>query len=98
MISHLLAAALEHHASGRAVIAVRQNKKPYRDGWNDYFKRAQTEAEVRTHFSNGAYGIAMVLWPASPYGVLDFDGKHAQEAWNSMGTKLPETARNFSRS
>jgi putative DNA primase/helicase len=94
----LLDAALFHHSQGCAVIAVKENKKPYREGWNEYFTRAQTEAEVREHLSNGAHGIAMVLWPASPYGVLDFDGPHAEEAWDSTGIELPDTARNYTRS
>jgi P4 family phage/plasmid primase-like protien len=94
----LLDVALSHHSAGCAVIAVRENKKPYREGWNEYFTREQTEAEVKEHFSNGAYGVAMVLWPASPYAVLDFDGIHADEAWRSTGIELPETARSTTRS
>ena len=40
----------------------------------------------------------MVLWPASPYAVLDFDGVHADEAWQSTNIDLPETALNRTRS
>ena len=40
----------------------------------------------------------MVLWPASPYAVLDFDGPHAEAAWQSTNIELPETARNITRS
>ena len=95
---NLLDAGLFHHSQGCTVIAVTQDKKPYRDGWNQYFTRRQTEAEVREHLSNGAYGIAMVLWPASPYAVLDFDGIHAEQAWTATGIELPDTARNYTRS
>ncbi len=34
----------------------------------------------------------MVLWPACPYAVLDFDGPHADEAWQTANIELPETA------
>ncbi len=89
----LLDAALFHHSQGCAVVAVSSNKAPYRGGWAEYFKRRQTENEVRELFSNGAYGVAMVLWPASPYGVLDDDGPHAEQAWAMLGIERPETAK-----
>jgi hypothetical protein len=94
----LLDAALLHHAEGRRVIAINSQKKPYRNGWNDFFSRPQTEDEVQQQFSNGAHGLALVLYPACPLGVLDHDGKHAKEAWRTTGIELPETARNVSRS
>lgn len=94
----LLDAALAHNAHGHAVIAVTKDKAPHHKGWADYFERSQTEEEVRREFSNGTHGIAMVLWPASPYLVLDFDGPHAEEAWQSSGIELAETAQNRTRS
>ncbi|MDP2651988.1 MAG: phage/plasmid primase, P4 family [bacterium] len=90
---NLLDAALFHHSQGCAVVAVSQKKVPYREGWGKYFTQAQTEAEVRELFSNGAFGVAMVLWPASRYGVLDDDGPHAEEAWAAMGIERPQTAK-----
>jgi hypothetical protein len=98
MSTPLLDAALLHHAEGRRVIAVNSEKKPYRNGWNDFFSRPQTEDEVQQQFSNGAHGLALVLYPACQFGVLDRDGKHAKEAWQTTGIELPETARNISRS
>jgi len=89
----LLDAALFHHSQGCAVVAVSRYKAPYREGWAEYFKRRQTENEVRELFSNGAYGVAMVLWPASPYAVLDDDGPHAEQAWARLGIERPETAK-----
>jgi putative DNA primase/helicase len=98
MSSELLAAALHHHEAGRAIIAVNKAKKPYLRGWTEHFMRPQSEDELREQFSNGAYGAAMVLWPASPFAVLDFDGEHAREAWARTEIELPETARMFTRS
>ncbi len=97
-MSDLLQAALAFHAEKLAVIAVTRDKIPCREGWTRYFEKSQSEEEVRELFSNGAYGIAMVLWPATPYAVLDFDGIHAEEAWRSTGVVLPDTARNRTRS
>ena len=95
----LLDAALERHRAGRPVIAVTKDKKPYREGWNRYFTERQTEAEIREEFSsNGAYGIAQVLYPASDHIHLDFDGPHADAAWKETGIELAETARNYTQS
>ena len=54
--------------------------------------------ELRQQFSNGAHGLALILYPGCPLGVLDHDGTHAKEAWQTTGIELPETARNISRS
>jgi hypothetical protein len=97
-MNRLIEVALFHHSEGRPVIAVNEQKRPYRQGWNDFFSRRQTEDEVRREFTNGAYGIAIILHPACSLGVLDHDGIHAKEAWQSTGIPLPETARNISRS
>ena len=98
MTSPILEAALAHHAEGRAVIAVGQNKKPYHK-WKHLFTRPQTEAEVSQEFANGAHGLAMVLYPACNYAVVDRDGLHAPECWRlKTGIELPETARNITRS
>ena len=94
----LLEAALFHHDEGRSVIAVNQNKRPYHDGWNQYFTRAQTEDEVKSEFSNGADGIALILYPSCSFCVLDFDGPHADDAWKTTGIPLPESARMRTRS
>jgi hypothetical protein len=48
-------------------------------GWNGYFDRQQTESKVKEEFSNGAHGIAIMLWPASQHSVLD--GSHARAVW-----------------
>ena len=92
-MSELLEAALAAFEADRSVIAVRENKIPYRRGWNRYFKERQTEDEVREEFSNGAWGIAKVLYPACADVHLDFDGPHAKEALHNTGVSLPETAR-----
>jgi len=95
----LLEVALHHHEAGRAVIAVTKAKAPYNTGWNQWFARAQTRAEVEREFSNGAHGIAILTAPAQPsFGVLDFDGPHAAEAWKATNIELPTTARNFTPS
>src|SRR5262245_5333233 len=89
----LLKSALAYFEQGQPVIAVGRNKRPYRDGWADYFTRPQTEKEVKEQFSNGAHGIARVLYPACNYIHLDFDGEHSEKAWSMTGIVLPETAR-----
>jgi putative DNA primase/helicase len=94
----LIDGALSLHAKGCAVIAVRENKAPYREGWTRWLKEKQTEQEVRREFANGAYGLGVLMWPGSPYVALDFDGVHAEEAWKSSGFEFIETARNVTRS
>src|SRR5215471_16534556 len=90
---NLLKSALAYFEQHQPVIAVRDNKSPYRTGWNEYFSRQQTEDEVRQQFSNGAWGVARVLYPACDYIHLDFDGKHGKKAWLKTGIILPKTAR-----
>ena len=92
-MSPLLQAALLCFEAGQPVIAVRENKVPYRSGWNRYFKEPQTEDEVREEFSNGAWGIAKVLYPACSDVHLDFDGPHAEKGLKDAGVVLPQTAR-----
>jgi DNA repair protein RadA/Sms len=75
------------------VVGVGANKAPRHAGWAQFFERQQTESEVRRQFSNGAWGIARVLYPACNYVVLDYDGAHAEEAWSKTKIVLPETAR-----
>jgi Primase C terminal 1 (PriCT-1)/Protein of unknown function (DUF3987)/Bifunctional DNA primase/polymerase, N-terminal len=94
----LLEAALSHHSEGSPCIGVTKDKKPYHEGWAEYFHRQQTREEVEKEFSNGAHGVAVVLYPACQYVVLDFDGPHAQAAWQLTKIELPETARNITRS
>jgi len=89
----LLDAALYHYETGCSCISVRKDKKPYRYGWNRYFTERQTEVEVREEFSNGVYGIAEVLYPASKHIHLDYDGHCAEEGLRKTGINLPETAR-----
>lgn len=93
-MNNFLDAALGYRAKGCAVLAVRENKAPYREGWNRWFQEPQTEQELREEFSNGGYGLALLMWPASPYVCLDFDGPHADEAWQSTGIELPDTTKN----
>jgi RecA/RadA recombinase/DNA-binding transcriptional ArsR family regulator len=45
-----------------------------------------------------AHGIALRMWPESPLICLDFDGPHAQAAWDATGIVLPETARTRTKS
>ena len=89
----LLEVALDFFKARRPVIAVGADKRPYRNGWNKFFHRAQTEQEVREEFSNGAQNIAEVQYPACDFLRLDFDGGHAEEAWHKTGIELPPTAR-----
>ena len=91
----LLEVALNNSQSGRPCIAVKNNKRPYRAGWNKYFTQRQTEEEVKAEFANGAYGIAEVLYPASDFIVLDFDGPHAEQAQARARIELPDTAKIF---
>ena len=97
MTSDFLDAALYHHAAGRPVIAVKQDKKPTRP-WGKWHHAKQTEEEVRNLFSQPAHGLAILTWPASDLIVLDFDGPHAESAWNAQGIELPETARAMTKS
>lgn len=91
-------AALSHQHEGRSVIAVNRDKRPYHEGWNKYFTHPQTEQEVEEEFSNGSDGIALILYPSCQLTVLDFDGPHADEAWDKTQIELPETARFRTRS
>jgi Bifunctional DNA primase/polymerase, N-terminal len=93
MANELLNAALACLSTNQPVIAVGPDKKPYRAGWNKYFSERQTEDEIREQFSNGAYGIARVNFPACLYLALDYDGPHAEQAWSQTGIALPATAR-----
>lgn len=107
---NLLDAALVYLSEGKPVVAVGQNKAPIDGFWttrpeeegNRLLRwerlRNQSEADVRREFSNGAYGIARILFPACREVVLDFDGKHAIEAWKKTGIVLPPTACNRSQS
>lgn len=97
-MNDLLDAALSYLDRGFPVIATKPDKSPYYKGWNDYFKRPQTEGELRAQFANGEYGLALIAYPASNLTVIDFDGPHAQVAWEQTGIVLPGTARNFTKS
>jgi hypothetical protein len=95
----ILEAALSHFEAGRAVLPTRRNKAPCcADGWDRWFYEPQSEAEVRELFSNGAHGLSILLYPACPFIVLDFDGKHAEQAWQTTGIELSYTARSFTQS
>jgi hypothetical protein len=97
-VVNLLDIALEHHHAGRAVISVRKNKIPYYSGFKKWFAEPQTEEEVRDQFHHDAYGIALLLYPATEYCCLDFDGPHAQNAWDLTGIALPSTSKDLSPS
>ncbi|MCZ6625864.1 MAG: phage/plasmid primase, P4 family, partial [Deltaproteobacteria bacterium] len=97
-MNRIFDAALYHHGQGCAVLAVSQNKVPYHKGWDRWFNERQTEQEVREEFANGAHGLGVFMWPGSSYTALDFDGAHAEAAWQATGIELPETAKNHTRS
>lgn len=97
-MNDLLRAALQHHEAGRCVLSVRENKEPHcGKGWNRWFKESQSEDEVRGLFSNGAHGLAIIQYPASPIITLDDDGIHAQDAWRKTGIELIPTAKSYTK-
>ena len=85
----LLDTALSHHDEGRRIISVKADKKPYLKGWDDYFERPQTEEELRQQFSNGAHGLALILYPGCPFGVLDHDGRTPKKHGRQPGSSYP---------
>lgn len=91
--SKLLSVALSYFEAQQPVIAVGPDKRPYRRGWNEFFSRPQTKSEIEEEFSNGVYGLAKVLYPASDYVHLDFDGDGAEHAWSQTGIILPPSGR-----
>lgn len=95
---NLMDAALYHYGEGRPVISVTRGKVPTVKGWDRWFREPQTEGEVRELFSNSAQGIGLLTFPATDLAALDFDGRHAGEAWALTSIALPQTARNFTRS
>jgi len=98
-MTDLLAAALANRDAGFPVLPLKRNdegKIKVPDcpaGWDRWFTQRQTEAEVRGLFRNGALGLGRMLYPASPFVVLDFDGPHAFEAWKQTGFSLDGGAR-----
>ena len=95
----VLTAALAHHEFGHRIIPTRENKAPgCGEGWNRWFVEEQTEVQVKELFFNGAYGLGLLLYPASPFIILDFDGPHAHDAWNTTGIDLDGAARVITRS
>ena len=97
-INCLLEAAQHYITSGLRVIPVRADKTPACESWKIYQSGAQTEADLKSLFSNGAHGLAILTIPATDLIVLDFDGPHAEQAWNIKGVALPDTARNETQS
>ncbi|MBI4536499.1 MAG: bifunctional DNA primase/polymerase [candidate division NC10 bacterium] len=94
-----LDAALDYHALDWTVIPVSADKKPLDFiKWGRWRNQRQTEAEVRALPWHRAYGIALLTWPVSDLVVADFDGPHAEEAWQVKGKPLPDTARTRTRS
>ena len=92
----LLDAALQHHEAGRRVLPVKANKKPHCERWGQWIEKPpqeQTEGEVYQLFGNGAHGLAVIQYPGSPNVTVDFDGEHADEAWNKTGITLTRTAK-----
>ena len=49
-MNELLNAALAHYEAGNAVIAVTQDKKPYREGWNEFFTQAANRSRSQRAF------------------------------------------------
>jgi P4 family phage/plasmid primase-like protien len=93
-MSKLLDAALAHLEAGRRVISTYANKRPAcGEGWDRWWTEPQTEDDIRRMFRNGAYGIGILMYPASQNIALDFDGPHADEAWRKTGIALADTAR-----
>ena len=91
---NLLDVALSHLEAGRRVLPTRLDKSPAcGEGWDRWFREPQNEADIKQLFGNGAFGIGILLHPASSYVVLDFDGPHARAAWGKTGIELPLTAR-----
>src|SRR5688500_11310660 len=93
-----LEAALAYDEDRLGVLPWKRNgegkiKKPERASWKHWLTQPQTEEEVRTLFRDGALGIGLILYPASPFLVLDFDGEHAAAAWDMSGLKLVGSAR-----
>jgi hypothetical protein len=91
-------AAESYHGVGWNAIPVNVQKKPVVDEWGHWKNRRQTEAELQSLPWGRAHGIALILWPAADFVVVDFDGPHADEAWRGTGIVLPETAKNHTRS
>ena len=94
----LLEAALEHHFAGSRVLPVRPNKKPHcgrSRQWIEKPPQEQTEEQVRQLFSNGAYGLAVIQDPGSPYATIDPDGIHAEAARGKTGIVLVRTAKSY---
>jgi hypothetical protein len=99
-MSDLLEAALSYWDAGRPVLSILESKVPphYTKGCDKWFLEPQTEADVHKLFFHGAHGLGIILYPASPYIVLDFDGPHAEQAWQKTGIELTETARSYMQS
>lgn len=91
-------AALHYHEHVWPSIPVNEHKEPLTK-WGEFRERQQTAEEVRELFSRPAYGLALLTYPASELVVLDFDGPHAETAWQLYaGISLPRTARTRTRS
>lgn len=94
----LLTPALEYHAHGWPVVPVGPDKAACAT-FKQWFRRLQTEEEVRTFPWTRLSGLAVLTWPASDLVVMDFDGPHAEAVWQKYGCiALPETAINHTRS
>ncbi len=75
---------------GVPVIPVNADKAPIVPQYIHWRERAQTRDEIHAMPWDRAYGIAAMMWPASPHVALDFDGPHAQLAWDEQA-KIPLT-------
>ncbi len=87
------------NAQGIPVLPVNANKAPIIPTFLPWKERAQTREEIEAMPWDRAYGIAIMMWPASRYVALDFDGPHAQLAWDEQAKiALPPTTRNRTQS
>ncbi len=95
-------AAMLYHEQGFAVLPVTKDKTPTVK-WKEEFQArwlrdGQSAQDIRSLFAVPPHGVALLTHPFSPIVVVDFDGPHAEAAWEATGITLPETSTNYSQS
>ncbi len=89
----LLDLAQKAFALGVPVIPVNAEKRPVVSRWMHWKTEPQTSVEDLPW--ERATGVAALMWPASPFVALDFDGPHAQLSWDEQAKiPLPPTTKN----